>query len=424
MKEVFIQYLWENKLLKPTLFTTHNETLQILHPGRRNEDAGPDFLDARIKLGDTLWAGNVEIHLSASDWYKHGHDHDKAYDNVILHVVYLADKEVYSSARKAIPALEVKEKFDSGILLRYRSFIDSKNWIACENQLEDIQRFTWLGWLDRMIVERLELKVGTVLEIFHQRGADWEETLYRIMLINFGFKVNAAPFEQLSRLLPLRLLLKHRDNIFQLEAMLFGVAGLLEKDFADEYPQKLQKEYRFLGGKYQLKRLKAEQWRFMRMRPVNFPTIRLAQLAAIIHKNGQVFSQILNCASVEHLHAIFQVESNPYWNTHYQFDKTAQNKPKRIGKDAINLLLMNTVTHILFAYGKHQNNSHYLEKAMLLLESVEAEKNQIVHRFSERGITASNALQSQALLHLRSSYCQPRRCLECRIGHVLMKKDK
>ncbi len=421
MKEIFIHYLWENKLLTPTLETTNGEPLQLLHPGRRNEDAGPDFLDARIKIGDTLWAGNVEIHLSASDWYKHGHDQDKAYDNVILHVVYQADKEVFSAIRKAIPTLEVKGKFDPSILLRYRSFIDSKSWIACENQLSEVQRFTWLGWLDRMIIERLELKVASLFQLQHQNTGDWEETFYRTLLANLGFKVNTVPFEQLARLLPFKLLLKHRDNLFQLEALLFGTAGLLEKDFKDEYPSQLKKEFGFLAEKYQLKTVKPELWRFMRMRPANFPTIRLAQLAAMIHQHGSLFSQVLHCENPESLFALFQVEASTYWNNHFQFDKTSDGKPKRIGESSIELLLINTVAQILFAYGKYQNNETTMEKAMMLLESIEPENNQIINKFSERGITASNALQSQALLHLRTHYCLPRRCLECRIGHVLMK---
>lgn len=423
MKEIFIQYLWEYKLLSPTLETTKGEPVQVLHPGRRNEDAGPDFLDARVKIGDTLWAGNVEIHLSASDWYKHGHDQDKAYDNVILHVVYQADKEVFSGIRKAIPTLEVSSKFDSSILLRYRSFIDSKNWIACEKQLSDVQRFTWLGWLDRMIVERLELKISSVLDLLHQNKGDWEETFYHTLLVNMGFKVNAVPFDQLARLLPFKLLLKHRDSLFQLEALLFGTAGLLEKDFKDEHPIRLQKEFRFLAEKYQLQTVKTELWRFMRMRPANFPTIRLAQLAAMIHQHGPLFSQVVHGENTESLHALFHVEASSYWNNHFQFDKPSEGNTKKIGKTSVHLLLINTVAQILFAYGKYQNNETMTEKAMMLLESIEPESNQVIRRFADRGITATNALQSQALLHLRTHYCQPRRCLECRIGHVLMKSS-
>ncbi len=421
MKEVFILYLWENKLLIPELLTIDNKDISILHPGTPNYDAGPDFLNARLKIDDTLWAGNVEIHVNASDWYKHHHDADKAYDNVILHVVYEADKQVYDSTQKPIPTLEIKNAFDTSILLRYRSFIDSRRWIACESMLNKVQRFTWLSWLDRLIAERLEIKTELIFELLHSTGNDWESCFYQLLVKNFGFKVNQQAFEQLARMLPLKILLKHRDQLFQLEALLHGVAGLLEADFKDEYPQNLKKEFQFLAKKYQLNTMNASQWRFMRMRPVNFPTIRIAQLAALIHKHGNLFSKIRFAENSAQIAKLLKVEASDYWTNHFQFDKESIGKTKKLGDDAIKLILINTVVQALFAYGKLHEDVVLQEKALLLLEDLEPENNSLIRQFENAGLQASNALHTQSLLYLHQNYCKPKRCLECRVGHVLMK---
>lgn len=423
MREVFILYLWENKLLAPTLFTTDKQSVTVLHPGRANHDAGPDFLNARIKIGETIWAGNVEIHVIASDWYKHHHDADKAYDNVILHVVYEADKQIYTSTKLAIPTLEIKNSFDTSILLRYRAFIDSKRWIACENMIKDVQRFTWLSWLDRMIAERLEHKTSLIFTLLQQLNNDWESCFYQLLVKNFGFKVNQTAFEQLGRMLPLKVLLKHRDQLFQLEALLFGVAGLLDGAFEDDYPNKLQKEFQFLASKYDLSTMKASQWRFMRMRPVNFPTIRIAQLAALIHHHGSLFSKIRFAENNKQISAVFELKASDYWTTHYQFDKQSGNTAKKIGSDAIRLLMINTVVQMLFAYGKYHADTAQQEKALMLLEYLEPENNSLIDKFEKVGLKPANALQTQALIYMYQSYCKPKRCLECRIGHVLMKNS-
>ncbi|MDD3637719.1 MAG: DUF2851 family protein [Bacteroidales bacterium] len=421
MNEFFIHYLWENKLLKPGLQTTEKEPIQILHPGTRNADAGPDFLNARIKIGETTWAGNVEIHTLASDWYKHHHDQDKAYENVILHVVYSDDKTVYDSQRKPLQTLEIKDKYPSEVLLKYRKFVDSKQWIACENQVHDVQWFTWLSWLDRMIAERLEHKTSIVYAMLAQNNNDWEVTFYQLLLSNFGFKVNQAPFERLGKIMPLSVLLRHRDNLFQLEALLFGTAGLLSNNFEDDYAVSLKKEYDFLRHKYGLSQMQAQEWRFMRMRPVNFPTIRLSQLAALIYKNGQLFSNIRYAKTSEEIIAYFRVEASDYWTNHYQFDKPSAGKPKKLGESAIHILLINAVVQTLFAFGKTHQDQQMQDKALMLLESLDAENNNLIRKFEQAGLKVSNALHSQALIYLHQSYCKPRRCLECRVGHVLLR---
>jgi hypothetical protein len=424
MKEIFIIYLWESKLLKSELQTTDGEHVEIYYPGLRNYDAGPDFSNARLKIGQTEWAGNVEIHLNASDWYKHNHQSDKAYNNVVLHVVYNADKDVYRTNRQKIPCLEIKGRFDENILLKYRSFIDSKHWVACENLLGSVQKFTWLAWLDRVIAERLESKTQHILSIFEKSGNDWEETFYRRLLKNFGFHVNDMTFEQLAHSMSFNLLLRHADQQFQLEALLFGQSGMLQNEFSGEYPKNLQQEYRFLASKYELKPMDSASWRFMRMRPPNFPTIRLAQLAAMIHTTGRLFSRILAAEQLDDIRNLFRVSASAYWDNHFRFDKPSKETPKQIGEDTIDLLIINTVVQLTFAYGFFTRNEKYTEKALLLLESLPAENNQVTRKFGAAGLKVSNALQSQALLHLKAEYCNPKRCLDCRIGSVLIKNSE
>lgn len=421
MKEIFLIYLWENKLLRSPLITEDGNLIEIIHPGFRNDDSGPDFLNARIMIDSTVWAGNVEIHISASDWYNHRHHADKSYDNVILHVVYNADKTTFTTLREEIPVLSVKNCFDETILLRYRSFIDSQRWIPCENFAGEIQRFTWLSWLDRMIVDRLQMKVEDVIQILSQTGNDWEITFYQRLLSNFGLKVNDVPFGQLARNLPFQILLRHSDQLFQLEAILFGTAGLLESEFIDPYPQSLKREFEFLQKKYKLTTLKAEQWRFMRMRPANFPTLRLSQFAALIHKNGRLFSKIIQAETPEQIKEYFVINASPYWDNHFRFDTPSVGHQKNLGQNATSLLIINTVVQMLFTYGLIHENEPAKDKALVLLENMDAENNEIIRKFDKIGVHASNALQSQSLLHLKKFYCSPKRCLECRIGHIIFK---
>ena len=423
MKEIFLSYIWENRLLSSGLSTTDGQEIEVMYPGIKNTNAGPDFLNARIRIGDAVWAGNVELHVNASDWYSHRHNTDKGYDNVILHVVYQADKATFTTVGHSIPTVQLKGFFDENLLLRYRSFIDSKTWIACQKSVTRVQRFTWLSWLDRMIVERLEFKVEEVLHVFEQTGNDWEETLYRRMMSNFGFKVNDEPFLRLGRMLPFQLLLRHSNQVFQLEALLFGVAGFLQQPFSDEYPLKLKKEFDFLQKKYELSQMNPEQWRFMRMRPSNFPTIRIAQMAALINKSQRVFSRITEANSIEEIKALFDVYASEYWDNHFQFERYTAGNRKHLGQDAVDLILINTIVQVLFAYGIYHTNETYKDKALMILETLDAENNEIIRKFSALGVNSTHALQSQALLHLRKNYCNPKRCLECRIGQLLIRSE-
>lgn len=422
MNELFLIYLWEQKLLRFPLTATDGQPVEILFPGIRNNDAGPDFTQARIRIGNTVWAGSVEMHINASDWYRHNHDSDPAYENVILHVVYCEDKKVYDKARNSLPTLEVRGHFDDYLLLNYRRFSDSRAWLPCGRLTSDVQRFTWLSWLDRMATERLEEKTKDVLELAAATSFDWDETFWRLLLSNLGFKVNQESFERLSQNLPFSLMLRHADQLLQLETMLLGVAGLLEREFEEEYPKKLKDEYKFLKSKYKLNTLPPSIWKFMRMRPANFPSLRMAQAAMLVHRYGRLFSRILD-EDPRNLHALFSVEAGAYWNTHYRPGESSAFKVKKIGDDAINLILINTVSRALFAWGHAYQNEEKKDKAMMLLEALAPENNNLTRRFCLAGVKATNALHTQALLHLHRHYCTPRHCLECRIGNLLIRKS-
>lgn len=422
MNELFLIYLWEQKLLRIPLMATDGQPVEILFPGIRNNDAGPDFSQARIRLGNTIWAGSVEMHINASDWYRHNHDHDPAYENVILHVVFHEDKKVFDKARNALPTLEVRGRFDEHLLLNYRRFADSRAWLPCGRLASAVQRFTWLSWLDRMATERLEEKTKAVLELAATTSFDWDETFWRLLLANLGFKVNQESFERLSQMLPFSLMLRHADQLLQLEALLLGVAGLLEQEFEEEYPKKLKNEYNFLKTKYRLNTMPPSAWKFMRMRPANFPSLRLAQAAMLVHRNGRLFSSILD-EDPGRLHAFFSIEAGAYWNTHYRPDESSAFKIKKIGDDAVNLILINTVSRLLFAWGHVHQSEEKKDRAMMLLEALAPENNNVTRRFGLAGVKATNALHSQALLQLHRHYCTPRHCLECRIGNLLIRKS-
>ena len=416
MKEEFLYYLWENRLTDKALQTAEGKTVEVVATGYRNTDSGPDFLEAKIQIGDKLWAGHVEIHVKASDWNRHGHQTDKAYQNVILHVVYENDTKATD-----LPTLELKGHFDETLFVHYQRFIASKGWIPCANSIAQVPPFTRLSWLDRMAVERLESKSGNVGKILETNQFDWEDTLYKLLMRYFGLKVNNEAFETLANLLPFKTLLKHADNLLQVEAMLFGCAGFLENDFTEEYPLLLKREFTVMKAKFNLVTLPAERWKFMRMRPSNFPTIRLAQMAQLIHRNGCLFSKIREAQTVGAVKALFDVAASAYWETHWRLEMPSEPKPKHLGESTANLLMINAVVPLLFCYGKLHKDESVCDTAMQFLEETEAEDNAVIRHFASCGITAQNAMQTQALLHLYNMYCRRKRCLECRIGAVLLR---
>ena len=416
MREEFLYYIWENRLTDTELKTTEGEPVEVVATGYRNTNAGPDFLEAKIQIGDKLWAGHVEIHVKSSDWNRHGHQTDKAYKNVILHVVYENDTQVND-----IPTLTLKDRFDEGLFTQYQKLISSKSWIPCEKSISQIPVFTRLSWLDRMAVERLESKSETVIKILEANQFDWEDTLYKLLMRYFGLKVNNEAFEYLANILPFKTLLKHADNLLQIEAMLFGCAGFLEADFTEEYPLLLKREFAVMRAKFNLLTMPAERWKFLRMRPSNFVTIRLAQMAQLIHKNGCLFSKIREAKNGDEVKAMFDVASSEYWKTHYRFEVPTEPKPKHLGETTADVLIINAVAPLLFCYGKLHKDESVCETSMQFLEETEAEDNAILRHFASCGIAAENAMQTQALLHLYTMYCKRKRCLDCRIGNVLLK---
>lgn len=424
ISEDFLVYLWLYQLIKPNLLTSSGESITILNPGQRNTDSGPDFFNAKIKIGETTWAGNIEIHINSSDWQKHNHQNDPNYDTIILHVVYNNDKMIHRKNGEPIPALELKNHFDKKIIDRYLSFIDSGKWIPCENLIDRVGHFEKMIWLDSLMTERLEQKTNKILSEIEKTNFNLQEAFYHNVAENFGFRTNSFAFEKLAISLPLKILTKHASELFQIEALLFGQAGMLNRTFKDEYPLALQKEYTFLAGKYLLQSIDSKLWKLMRLRPANFPTIRISQFANIIFQLGGNFNKILEAKKLADVASLLQSKTSSYWNTHFQFEKEVSFRKKVLGKSSINLVLINTVIPFLFVYAKTKGSPEIQERAIQWLEKIKAENNTTIRHFAALGIKPENAMQSQALLQLKNEYCSKKRCLECRIGHFLLSKDK
>ncbi len=421
LPEEFLQHIWENRLFhQHNLKTGNGETLEIIHQGRRNTDAGPDFFNAKIKIDDTIWAGNIEIHQKASDWIKHQHQDNKAYDNVILHVVESADVEIKSTTGNSIPVFTIQ--YPEKLAQNYRELLESKTWVPCQEQFYKVDPIHLQLGFNRLMIERLESKTQEILERLDQNKNDWNETFYQFLARMFGFKVNAVPFELLARSLPIGILRKHRDNLFQLEAFLFGSAGLLNKQLlGDDYFLKLRDEYSFLYTKYKLKAIESHLWRFLRLRPVNFPTIRISQLAALIHKSENIFSQLIDTDNLNDLQNIFRVRASEYWDTHYNFNiNTSKKQVKELGDNAAQILIINVVIPFLFVYGEKQNKHGLKNRALDFLDQLPAEDNSVIRKWEELGVNARTAFETQALLQLKNSYCETKKCLNCHVGTKLI----
>lgn len=422
MNEKLLHFIWNLQLFNHRdLSTTRGDPVIIHKTGQYNRDAGPDFFNARIRIGDTLWAGNIEIHKQTSDWFLHRHQKDPAYKNVILHVVYEDDMKEDEKRISLFPTLELKDRLPPTLLSRYEQLNNNKQWIPCGPEIAKIQTFKVNQWLSRVLVDRLENKSAYILQMLQKNRYDWKETFYQVLARTFGFRVNAETFEQLARSLPLKLIAKHKNNLLQIEALLYGQAGFLNEIFAGDYPNQLKKEYRFLQTKYGLNGLEKHQWKFLRLRPANFPTIRISQFASLLYNSSHLFSRILETGDLKKLQKLFQVKASPYWDEHYQPDKISPGKrPKKLGKKAIENTLINTVVPFLFLYGKLKDQEPLKEKAIYFLENLPPEKNRILSRWEELGIDNKHAFQSQALLQLKKFYCDYKKCLDCGIGAKIL----
>jgi hypothetical protein len=415
MNEALFQFIWQYNLYQPgVLQTTAEEPLTIIHPGKLNRNAGPDFLEGKIKIGNTILVGNIELHLKSSDWLKHGHQHDAAYQNLILHVVYEDDR---LGAAGNTPVVELKAHVADTTINKYAKLVQATQKLPCAQQHTQVRNITKEGWLSRLLAERWEQKLADWNVLLENSADDWRNLLYWRMAANFGFKTNAVPFLMLAQSLPLNISAKHRENLQQIEALLFGQAGMLEGDFEDDYPRELQREYDYLKKKYKLKPIAAHLWKFLRMRPANFPTIRIAQFAALVHQSIHLFSQIIETHSVKEIEPLLDVTASSYWDTHFQFDaQETKTAPKSLGKTSVQNIVINTVAPIQFLYAARQDTYKLQEQALQLLEAVPAEANNITRIWEDNGWKATNAAQSQALLQLYNNYCSAKRCLECTIG--------
>lgn len=416
MKEEFLQFIWKYGLFnKDNLKTTDGKPVEIISTGQANSDSGPDFFNARVRIGETTWAGNIEIHQKSSHWFQHRHDTDTAYDNVILHVVEMHDKPVQVKNHE-LPTLVLR--YPGEILGNYENLLKSKQWIACENQLPKVDPFILRFWFSSLMIERLESKTSDILAILEQNKNNWNETFYQLLARNFGMKTNALPFEMLAKSLPLQILSKHKNDLFQIEALLFGQSGLLnEALLGDDYFLSLRKEYSYLYKKYSLSGIEAHLWKFMRLRPINFPTVRIAQLAMLIHHSSALFSHILETETPDDLRKLFDVRASEYWDTHYRFNKISEeNKPKVLGETAFNNLVINTIVPMLFVYGDQHLDQAMKDRALYLLEKLAPEENQIIRKWNDSGIESRSAFETQALLQLKSKYCDVKRCLNCQLG--------
>jgi len=422
--EDFLHYVWKFRLFdRDSLQTVDGETIEIYSAGLHNTDSGPDFQNARVKIGDTMWVGNVELHLSSSDWQKHNHSVDNAYDNVILHVVYRDDEPVVLTNGRRIPTLELQNRIPDELHSRYHNLVfGNQTIIPCEASIGKLDDFTLRTWFTRVLIERLEKKSAAVVDALQLNRGDWEETFYQFLAANFGFKTNALPFELLAKSLPQNIMAKHKNNPQQIEALVFGQAGFLNEDFTDAYPQSLKKEYEFLRKKYSLTPIENHLWKFMRLRPQNFPTIRLAQFAALIVNSNHLFSKVLDTRDIKGLRDLFtDIKVNPYWEERYRFDKESKLSAKNLGQASVDVLLLNTLVLFLFSYGKHHQQQHFMDRSLKLLESIPGEHNKIIADFSSLGVKANSAFETQALLELKNYYCTYKKCLQCGVGNKILK---
>ncbi len=419
MTESFLHYLWQFQYFdKTALASTTGEDITVFHPGYKNVHSGPDFFNARLRIGAIEWVGNVEIHIFASGWIEHRHNADASYENVILHVVWKNDNTVNRSDGSEMPTLELKDRVNESLLLQYRKLVQNPESIPCASSLEGVNQISKLSMLDKVIADRLESKALMVSRMLQRNNNDWEETAYQLIMRNFGFKVNTDPFVQLSQSLPYKFILRHADKLLQVEALLFGQAGFLDEHHEETYYRNLQREYKILGQKYQVisRKVNKAQWRFLRLRPANFPTIRIAQFASLAHHRRNFFSSVLLHDSSKALQEFFSVRQSDYWLHHYHFFRELEGEVSLLGHASIDNIIINSVVPLLVTYGKLKDDAMYMERAVRILQQIHFESNMITRQWKSYGMPSKTAFDSQSLVQLYNHYCLKRRCLECNIG--------
>ena len=423
MNEEFLYYVWKYKIFTDiNLQTSDAKEVSILKGGIHNKNSGPDFLNAQVKIDHQLWAGNVEMHVKSSDWYLHKHEEDTNYDAVILHVVWEHDVDVFMKNNKALATLELKNFVSKELLENYHSLVyHQQKFIPCENQLTTIDEFLLNNWLERLYFERLDHKSTFIKELLLDANADFEAVLFQLLAKNFGLKVNGEPFLQLATSMDFSVVRKERFDLEQLTALFFGQAGFLEEDLEEHYHQQLKEKYRYLKHKHKLNFISKNTFQFFRMRPQNFPTIRIAQLASLLYTHQNLFSKLMNINKKEDFYDLFSFEVDAFWKTHFTFESDSKKSPKKLTKSFVDLIIINTIIPLKFVYllsrGEVSEN-----EIMQLIKQVSSEKNSIISNFAALEIKVKNAMESQALIQLKNNYCIKKRCLQCAIGNSLLRK--
>ncbi len=419
MTERLLQFIWQFQYFKTgELFTTNGQVVHIVFAGNYNTNQGPDFLNAKIRIENTVWVGSIELHINSEDWKLHHHSDDKNYNNVILHVVWNHSAVL----ELPFPTLELKHLVSKILLKKYEGLMEQRLFIPCESFLQNTDQLIITKWTERLLIERLQQKAIYIKSLLEKNNHQWEEVFWWMLAKNFGSPVNSGNFEKMAMSIPLKIISRHKGQLLQLEALLMGQAGLLQHKFEEKYPVMLQKEFHFLKSKYQLSAVQHPIY-FLRMRPANFPTIRLAQLAMLYCNNNQLFDSMKETSSIKEAEKLFNLTANDYWHYHYVFDEISPFKEKTLGKEMIRNLFINTVIPIIYAFGYYTNKEIFKSKALLWIEQLTPEKNNITKGFTFLGFKNSTAFDSQALIQLKNEYCDQKKCLHCAIGNSILKKD-
>ena len=429
--EQLLHYVWRHKMFPlKELKTTDGRSVEVIDPGLHNRNAGPDFFNAKVKIDGTLWVGNVEIHDKSSDWYLHGHDHDSAYDNTVLHVAGVIDSEVETTNGQSLPQLQLDVPHD--ILLHYEELQATDKYPPCYKIIPELSALMIHSWMAALQTERLERKTDDIRRRAERCNGSWEDAYFVTLARNYGFGINGEAFEDWAYHIPLSAVGKHRDDLFQIEAIFMGQAGLLEletipgqyqKDALNEgYFSKLRNEYQFLAHKFSLTPMNSKQWRFLRLRPQNFPHIRISQLANLYYERKASLSRLIECDTIQALQEMMRTHVTPYWETHYTFGSASASNGKNLSPFSVNLLMINTAIPMLFAYGRHASKEQLCDRAFDFLEQLRAENNHIIRMWKECGLPVKNAGDTQALIQLKKEYCDRKDCLRCRFGYEYLKK--
>ncbi|MES2130700.1 MAG: DUF2851 family protein [Bacteroidota bacterium] len=422
MTEALLHTIWKYKLLAQTEFKgTKNEDIKVVAIGEHNLHSGPDFFNAKVSINHILLAGNVEIHIKTSDWLKHKHQNNKTYNNLILHVVYEHDIDLMQNEEFNVSVIELKSLIKPSLLEKYNELALSRQAIPCGKSIATIPEIKIYSWFDRLMVERLESKSAYIEHLFQYSKNNLEETLYILLCRNFGFKINGDAFELLAKSLPYAILKRYADNALRVEALMFGMAGFLDDLFEDDYPRLLQNEFELLRNKHQLIPLEKEIWKFSKTRPANFPTIRLSQLANLIQNSQSLYHLLEEEPPLQKLELFFDVTVHPYWKSHFKFDSVSEESHKPLGEVAFNAIVINTIVPFLFFYSKRNTNEQIREYAFDLLTMLKPEANSKTKEFTDLGLKAKNALESQAQIELYDAFCSKKACLHCNLAEFLLK---